>query len=274
MTLGTNGVVDGTPTSPTKPPSPQKAPTTIPPADDPAPRLAALSLDHSDPHHRMTTIRRDFGEYGGVNPSVEASVTFTVLDADTLPQIFQGKLSPDEGGCYLYGRSFSPSVRAFARQLAALEGTEAAYACASGMAAISSSLLALCSSGDTIIASNTVYGGTHALLKDFLPLKCGIKTIFVDITDIDAVAAALAGAGPRARIVYTESVANPTLVVADIPALAAAAHAAGAALVVDNTFAPMALSPAALGADVVVHSLTKFISGCADVVAGAICGRM
>ena len=98
------------------------------------------------------------------------------------------------GACYLYGRSFNPTVRYLGRQLAALEGTEAGYACSSGMAAISATLLQLCCSGDHIVASNAVYGGTFALLKSFFPAKCGIRTTFVDIADLAAVAAAVTSA--------------------------------------------------------------------------------
>lgn len=207
-----------------------------------------------------------------MNASVENSVTYTVLAADTLPQIFGGELGPDKG-CFLYGRSFSPTVRNLARQVAALEATEAAYCCASGMAAISAALLNLCNTGDHIVASQAVYGGTHALLKQFLSQKCGIHTTFVDIADADAVAAAIT---PRTRVIYTESLSNPTLVVADIPALtrSAAAHSVlgqKISLVVDNTFSPMVMTPALLGADVVVHSLTKFFSGASDVMGGVVC---
>lgn len=155
--------------------------------------------------------------------------------------------------------------------LAALEGTESAYACASGMAAISSAIFALCNAGDHIVASNAVYGGTHALLTSFLPAKNNITTTFVDITDLDAVRAAVKD-NPRTKVIYTESMSNPTLVVADLPSLATIAHDAGAQLVVDNTFAPCIISPAKWGADVVVHSLTKYINGASDVIAGAICG--
>jgi methionine-gamma-lyase len=215
------------------------------------------------------------GEYGGANASIENSVTFTVLDADTLPAIFQGKLGPEneseqQGGCYLYGRSFSPTVRHLGRQLAALEGTEAAYACASGMSAISGTLLSLCSTGDHIIASNAIYGGTHALLKDFLPQKCNITTTFVDITNHEEVKQAILPC--KTKVIYTESLSNPTLVVADIPSLAHIARSNSLKLVVDNTFSPMILSPARLGADIVLHSLTKFVSGASDVIGGAICG--
>jgi len=171
---------------------------------------------------------------------------------------------------YLYSRCWNPTVRRLGAQLAALEGTQSGYACASGMAAISSALLALCSAGDHIVASSAIYGGSHALLKTFLPAKCGIATTFVDITDAAAVAAAFT---PRTRVLYTESISNPTLVVADLPALAAVAHARGAALVVDNTFAPLLLSPAGHGADVVCVSLTKYVSGQSDIVAGAAAPR-
>jgi methionine-gamma-lyase len=137
------------------------------------------------------------------------------------------------------------------------------------MAAISGAILGICLSGDEIVASNAIYGGTHALLSDFLPEKCGIRTTFVDIANPDEVASAIT---EKTRLVFTESVSNPTLRVANIPELADIAHTRGARLVVDNTFSPLILRPAELGADVVVHSITKFISGASDVIAGAICG--
>lgn len=225
------------------------------------------ALEEEDPAARLADSRREFGEWGGVNAGIEVSTTFTVLEADTLPQIFAGEKGPS-GGCYLYGRSFNPTVRYLGRQLAALEGAAASYCCASGMAAISATLLALCNSGDHIVCSNAVYGGTFALCKDFLPAKCGIRTTFVDIADLAAVQAAITD---KTRVLYTESLSNPTLVLADVPRLAELAHAARLKLVVDNTFTPVILSPLRLGADVVVHSLTKFISGASDIIAGAVC---
>ena len=220
-----------------------------------------------DPIKDLAHLRHEFGEHGGVNMSIEASSTFTVLDPATIPDLFQGRKGPDKG-CYLYGRHFNPTVYNLGRQMAALAGTEAAYCTASGMGAISGVLLALCDAGDEIVASNTVYGGTYALMHDFLPAKCGIRTKFVDITDPESVERAL---GDRTRLLFTESVSNPTLRLADMPRLAAIAHDRGVPLVVDNTFAPLILSPAALGADIVVHSITKFISGASDIIAGAIC---
>lgn len=221
------------------------------------------------PMESLADMRHEFGEHGGVNMSIETSTTFTVLQAETLPKIFRGLKGPEEGGCFLYGRHFNPTVYVLGRQIAALEGAEIGYCTASGMGAISSTILQLCDRGDHVVASNTIYGGTFALLKDFLPAKAGIETSFVDTNDLAAVEAALT---PRTEVLYVESIANPTLRVADIPKLAEIAHATGVRLVVDNTFSPLILSPIQLGADIVVHSMTKYINGASDYIAGAICG--
>jgi methionine-gamma-lyase len=230
-------------------------------------------MQEFDPIESFANMRHEFGEHGGVNMSIETSTTFTVLSADTLPQIFQGRMGPDDGsgGCFLYGRHFNPTTYVLGKQLAAYEGAEAGYCTASGMGAIAATILQLCEHGDHVVASDTIYGGTFALLRDFLPAKMGLSVTFVDTTDLERVAAALT---PRTRVLYVESIANPTLRVADIPALADLAHARGAKLVVDNTFSPLILAPIRLGADVVVHSLTKFVNGASDAIAGAICGRM
>jgi len=221
-----------------------------------------------NPVETLAKTRHEFGEHGGVNMSVEASTTFTVLHSDTMPEIFGGKKGPDHGGCYLYGRHYNPTVYSLGKQLAALEGTEAAYCTASGMSAISATLMQLCDAGDHIVSSNTIYGGTYALLHDLLPVKTGITATLVDINDFDAIEAAIT---PKTRVLYTESMANPTLRIADIPSLAAIAKRHGIKLVVDNTFSPLILSPIKLGADIVVHSMTKFINGASDHIAGAIC---
>jgi methionine-gamma-lyase len=222
-----------------------------------------------DPVSALARVRHEFGEHGGVNRSIEASTTFTVLDPRTMPEIFAGHRTPDRDGCYLYGRHYNPTVVALARELAALESTEAAYCTASGMGAISAALLQLTDSGDHIVCSRAVYGGTWALLHDFFPKKTGVATTFVDARDARAVEAAFT---PRTRVLYVETLSNPTLEVADLPRLARQAHAHGAALVVDNTFCPLLISPARHGADVVLHSLTKFVNGASDLIAGAICG--
>ncbi len=223
-----------------------------------------------DPIASLAKMRHEFGEHGGVNMSIEASTTFTVMRAATMPAIFHGNLDPDHGGCYLYGRHFNPTVYVLGRELAALEGAEAGYCCASGMAAISSTVMQLCRQGDHIVSSDTLYGGTFALLKEFFSDKMGLATTFVPMTDHAAVEAAFTD---RTRLLYVETLSNPTLTVADIPRLAEIAHAHSAQLVVDNTFAPLVVSPIQLGADIVIHSITKFINGASDIVAGAICGR-
>jgi methionine-gamma-lyase len=205
-----------------------------------------------------------FGEYGDVNPSITDSSTYTFLSPDTMSAVFEHEIE----GCFLYSRHWNPTNLALANALAALEGSEAAQVTASGMAAISATLLQLCRSGDEIISGRTIYGGTYALLKNFLP-RYGITTRFVNICcDIAAVEAAIT---PRTRVLYTETISNPLLEVANIPALARLANAHNLTLVVDNTFSPFIIAPLQLGAHVVVHSLTKFINGMSDCVAGAIC---
>jgi len=226
-------------------------------------------MGHFDPEEAIARVRREFGEHGGVCPSVSRSSTFTVMTPETMPEIFKGIRSPEQGGCYLYSRHFNPTVDVLARYLAAMENTEYAICTASGMAAIACTLLQICRQGDHIVASRTVYGGTHALLADLLP-QWGIAVTFVDPDRPENFEAATR---PETRVWYTETVGNPTLVLADIPAIAQKAHQTGAALVVDNTFSPMLVSPAVLGADVVVYSMTKFINGASDLLAGAICAR-
>jgi methionine-gamma-lyase len=189
------------------------------------------------------------------------------MDPATMPEIFGGIRGPEKGGCFLYSRHFNPTVDILARYLAAIEGTEAAVCTASGMSAISCTLLQLCNNGDHIVASNTIYGGTHALLKELMP-QMGITTTFVDISDLTAVEAAMTDG---TRILYAETLGNPTLKVADIPALSGLARGRNLTFVVDNTFCPMMVSPARLGADIVVYSLTKFMNGASDLIAGAIC---
>ncbi len=225
-------------------------------------------MKRENPIEALADLRHEFGEHGGVNMCIEASSTFTVIDPATMPDIFAGRKGPETGGCYLYGRHFNPTVYNVGRQLAALEGTEAAYCTASGMGAISAVIMALCNAGDHVVCGNAVYGGTWALLNDFMPLKAGVTTSFVDMSDLSAVAAAITD---RTRLIYVESLSNPTLRVADIPRLATIAREAGIPLVVDNTFSPLILSPARLGADIVVHSLTKFIGGASDLIGGAVC---
>ncbi|XP_042506905.1 methionine gamma-lyase-like [Macadamia integrifolia] len=228
---------------------------------------AAVTWD--DPAVALTTARHEFGEHGGVNMSIEASATFTVMEPKTMNKMFAGELGPSQD-FFIYSRHFNPTVMNLSRQIAALEGTEAAYCTSSGMAAISSVLMQLCNSGGHVVASSSLYGGTHALLNHFLPRVCNITTSFVDIRDHEMVKEAIVKG--RTNVLYMESMSNPTLTVANIPELCRIAHDKGVKVVVDNTFTPMVLSPARLGADVVVHSVSKYISGGGDIIAGAVCG--
>ncbi|MCB9173999.1 MAG: aminotransferase class I/II-fold pyridoxal phosphate-dependent enzyme [Flavobacteriales bacterium] len=206
-----------------------------------------------------------FGEFGGVNPSITDSSTYTFLQAGKMEEIFEKEIE----GCYLYSRHWNPMNKFLSQALAQMEGTESASVTGSGMAAITNVILQICSAGDEIVSSRTIYGGTYAFFKNFLP-KFGIKVRFVDSTDIEKVNAAITS---KTKIIYCESISNPMLEVADMPMLAKLAKANNCKLVVDNTFSPLIFSPAKLGADVVVHSMTKFINGMSDCVAGAICGN-
>ena len=205
-----------------------------------------------------------FGEFGGVNPSISDSSTYTFLSAKTMFDTFEGNAE----GCYLYSRHSSPSNLYLGEALAAMEGTEAANVAASGMGAITPVLLQLCQSGDHLISSRTIYGGTYAFLKNFAP-RLNISTSFVDITDLEKVEAAIT---PKTKVLYCETVSNPLLEIADIPTLSKMAKKHGLKLIIDNTFSPLAISPAEMGADVVIHSLTKFINGSSDTVGGVACG--
>ncbi|MDB4252675.1 aminotransferase class I/II-fold pyridoxal phosphate-dependent enzyme, partial [Flavobacteriaceae bacterium] len=207
---------------------------------------------------------QNFGEFGGVNPSISDSSTYTFLSAKTMADTFEGNTD----GCHLYSRHTTPSNMFLGEALAAMEGTETANVSASGMGAITPVLLQLCGAGDHIVSSRTIYGGTYAFLKNFTP-RLAIQTSFVDITNLEVVEAAIT---KNTKVLYCESVSNPLLEVADIKALAALAKKYHLKLVVDNTFSPLSISPIQLGADVVVHSLTKFINGSSDAVGGVVCG--
>lgn len=204
-----------------------------------------------------------FGEFGDVNPSITDSSTFTFMSPDRMEELFEHEIE----GCFLYSRHWNPTNKFLSDALARMEGSESAQAKASGMAAISSTILQLCDSGDEVISSRTIYGGTYAFFKNFAP-RFGVNVHFCDLSDLDGVRSLMTD---RTRVIYCESMSNPLLEVADIPALAGLCKEHGIKLVVDNTFSPMILSPIQLGADIVVHSLTKFINGTSDCVAGAVC---
>nr|WP_293300901.1 aminotransferase class I/II-fold pyridoxal phosphate-dependent enzyme [Allomuricauda sp.] len=204
-----------------------------------------------------------FGEFGGVNPSISDSSTYTFLSAKTMFDTFEGNTE----GCYLYSRHSSPSNLYLGEAMAQLEGTESANVFASGMGAISAVVFQLCDTDDHIVCSRTIYGGTYAFLKNFVK-KFNISTSFIDITDLDMVEQSIT---PKTKMIYCEAISNPLLEVADIAALSKLAKKHGIPLVVDNTFSPLNINAAQLGADIVIHSLTKFINGSSDCVAGAVC---
>lgn len=174
--------------------------------------------------------------------------------------------SADEFGEYDYSRSGNPTRSMVERQIARLEAAEYACAFASGMAAISA-LTRLLSAGDEVIAGDDLYGGTARLLDQILP-KQGIRVHYVDATNVDAVRDAL---NHRVRLILIETPSNPTMRIADIRALAGVSREAGAILAVDNSMlSPRFQKPLELGADIVIHSATKFLCGHSDVTAGAL----
>jgi methionine-gamma-lyase len=206
---------------------------------------------------------KQFGEFGDVNPSITDSATYTFLKEDTMIDAFHGAAQ----GCFLYSRHWNPSNKYLADALAAMEGTEAAWVTASGMAAITTAILQCCNAGDHIITSVTTYGGTFAFLNNYVK-KFNIDVTFVNIENHESIIEAIR---PNTKIIYTESMTNPMLQISDLPKLAEIAHRHDIKLIVDNTFTPMIISPFKLGADIVVYSMTKFINGKNDCVAGAIC---
>lgn len=209
-----------------------------------------------------------FGEEGGVVPVIDVASTSTFLDPADMEKTFSGELQ----GCYLYSRHSNPTVNIFGQKVAAMEAAPAALGVASGMAAISSTIDQLFRNsgkkGGHLITSRTVYGGTYALFKNVLPHR-NIDVSFVDVNDLKAVEAAIR---PETQIIYAETLSNPLLSVCDIKALSVIAKKHNLKLVIDNTFTPMMIQPLRLGADVVIHSCTKYISGSSDFIAGAIAG--
>jgi len=204
-----------------------------------------------------------FGEFGDVNPSITDSSTFTFMSPERMEEIFSHEIE----GCFLYSRHWNPINKFLSEALARLEDTELAQVFGSGMGAISCTILQLCSSGDEIISSRTIYGGTYALFKNFLP-RYNINVKFVDFTNPAAIEAAITA---KTKVIYGETISNPLLDVADIPAISKISKKHNTKLVIDNTFSPMIVSPHRLGADVVIHSMTKYINGTSDCVAGCVC---
>jgi len=203
---------------------------------------------------------------GAAAPPIFQSTSFAHRTAEELEAVFAGR----EAG-FVYTRIGNPTLASFERRMAVLEDGIAAVSCASGMAAISAVALTLAGAGDEIVSGASVFGGTHSLFKHGLS-RYGITTRFVEATDVEAYRRAI---GERTRLVFVETIGNPRLDVPDLAALAAAAHANGVPLVVDNTLTtPVLLRPKTLGADIVVHSTSKFINGHGTAVGGVVvdCG--
>ena len=203
---------------------------------------------------------------GSVTPPIYQTSTFAFPTNESMAEFMTEQ---KEG--YIYTRLGNPNFSVVEAKISALEGAEKCLVVSSGMAAVSTALTALCSSGDHLVAHADVYGGTFGLLHDLLP-RLGVETSFIDLTDPANLQAALR---PNTRAVYLETPSNPTLRLADVAAIAEIAHAKGIMLIVDNTFAtPVNQKPLALGADAVIHSGTKYLNGHSDVIAGAIAGSL
>lgn len=202
---------------------------------------------------------------GALSTPIYQTSTFVFPNVDTGAARFAGE---QQG--YIYTRLGNPTQAALEEKMAVLENAEAALALASGMAAVSASVLALVSAGDHVVSDETVYGCTHAFMSHMLA-KFGVSVTFVDASDPANVSAAMQ---PNTKVVYVESPCNPNLKLVDLKAMAEIAHRGGAQVVVDNTFmSPYYQRPLALGCDVVIHSATKYIGGHGDVIAGIICGK-
>jgi len=204
-------------------------------------------------------------EHRPVVPPIYQTSTFSFDSVEQGASLFSG-----EGNGYIYSRMGNPTVEALEKSVAALEGGYAALACGSGMAAIHTTFAAMLQAGDHLVCSDAVYGPTCTLVEQILP-RFGIECTFVDASDLDAIEQAMR---PNTKVVYIETPGNPTLVISDLLAVSCIAHAGGAQVVVDNTFmTPILQQPFRWGVDVIVHSLTKFLNGHADVVGGIIVVR-
>ncbi len=180
------------------------------------------------------------------------------------------KVAKSEEPGHIYGRQSNPTVQAFEEKVRALEGADAATSFSTGMAAITSTFYGLLSSGDRVVSTKDTYGGTSKLFLEFFP-RVKMEATLCETTDPEAIEAAIARG---CRILYLETPTNPTMKLVDIAHFSRAAHETGALVVVDNTFAtPMNQRPLELGADLVVHSATKFLGGHADALGGVVCGR-
>ncbi|QUS34890.1 O-succinylhomoserine sulfhydrylase [Falsirhodobacter algicola] len=204
-------------------------------------------------------------QYGEMAEAIFLTQGFVYDTAEEAEARFEGI----EGDAFIYARYGNPTTRMFEERIAAIEGTEDAFATASGMAAVNGALMAICKAGDRIVAARALFGSCLYILESILG-RYGVEIVLVDGTDLDAWRAAVT---PGTRAVFFESISNPTLEVIDIRAVAEIAHAAGALVIVDNVFAtPMFSNVVELGADVVIYSTTKHIDGQGRALGGVICG--
>ena len=215
---------------------------------------ATIAIQRGEPKH---------GRSGPVAPEIIRSSTFTFSSTAEMKRWAEGKSS-----AYIYTRYGNPTLAIAEAKIAALEGAEAAIVAASGMAAISSALLAVLSSGDEVISTAQLYGGTYRLMRDLFP-RFGIRVRHVeaDLAGIEDIVT------PRARALYIETPTNPSLRLVDLRRAIAIAREFNLVSIVDNTFAsPVLQKPLALGFDMVVHSATKYLGGHSDLIAGAVAG--
>lgn len=234
-------------------------------------RLNSSSADrpHTEPGTGFASRAVHVGEraprpdFTPTSTPIYAASAFVYDDTATLDAVF-GNERPG----FVYTRHGNPTTSALEAAIASLEGTEDAVAFASGMAAVNAAILQSARSGDHVVAAADLYGASYAVLGTLLP-TLGVSATFVDAGDLDVLAAAVRDLRPT--LVYLETISNPLMRVADIPAIADIAHTAGARLAVDNTFAsPWLVNPAGLGADLVIHSTTKYLGGHGDITGGAV----
>lgn len=223
---------------------------------------------NKEPHAGTLAVWAGEGKYllqGATQVPVVHSVAFGYRDVDEWLAVALG-----ERVGHIYGRNTNPTVHVFEEKVRALEDAEAATSAATGMGIISSALFAFLSPGDRVVSVKDTYGGTNKIFTEFLP-RFNVDVELCPTTDHEAIETAVA---TGCKVLYLESPTNPTVKVVDLARLAAAGHAAGAIVIVDNTFAtPINQNPLTLGADLVLHSATKFLGGHADALGGVICGR-
>ncbi|MEZ5667745.1 MAG: aminotransferase class I/II-fold pyridoxal phosphate-dependent enzyme [Alphaproteobacteria bacterium] len=239
----------------------------MPERDDRPDRKNALSIEDMGPATRAIHLGYDPASHqGALTPPVYMTSTFAFETAEEGADTVAGRRAG-----YVYGRAKNPTQTLLEQRIASLEGGEAGLATASGMGAISATMWTLLKAGETMVVDHAIYGSAFAFFMEGLT-RFGVTVRLVDMTDLAAVEAAVGATRPR--LLYFESPSNPGVRILDIASLAAIAHGSGALAVVDNTFAsPVLQQPIGLGADLVIHSATKYLGGHGDLLAGVVVGR-